>query len=99
MISFDSKQNDAVQSATYMRKKTRRLKLVKADSFLDFDEASLHQEKTACYHCQKVIEMYQGRFRTITFPSSEVKVCLTGLKYTKKECWSQSDVDYLVALY
>lgn len=88
-MSFDSKQNDnsTAQSATYVRKKTRRLKLIKADSFLDFDESSLHQEKTACYHCQKMIEMYQSRFRTITFPSSEVKACLEGLKYTKQECW------------
>ena len=43
--------------------------------------------------------MLKMRHKVITFPSSELKSSLDGLKLTKKVHWELTDYEYMVALY
>lgn len=47
-----------------------------------FDIELSNEEKSACFHCSKLIEMFRSRHKAITFPSSEVRASLDGLKLT-----------------
>jgi len=60
---------------------------------------TVNNEKMVCHHCYKLIEMFKTRYRTITFPSSDIRASLEGLKYTKRSIWQQHDVEYVFALY
>ena len=53
----------------------------------------------ACHHCFKLIQLFEMRFKAITFQNTEVRTCLEGLKFSKRSNWQQDDVDYLVTLY
>ena len=53
-------------------------------------------EKTACFHCAKIIEMFLIRHKTITFLHSQVKSKLDTLKMTKMSQWEQSSADYFI---
>lgn len=52
-----------------------------------YDAELSNTELSACHSCKKLVELFKSRHRTITFPSSEVKACLDGLKLTKKAHW------------
>ena len=52
-----------------------------------YDAELSNTELSACHSCKKLVELFKSRHRTITFPSSDVKACLDGLKLTKKAHW------------
>ena len=85
-------------SRTSVRKKHGKTQSLN-DDLNGVDQKLGNEEKSVCHHCAKILDMYKTRYRTITFPNSEERASLTGLKFQKRALWSQSDVEYLVALY
>ena len=69
------------------------------DALEVLDEELSLEEKSVCFHCAKVLEMFKLRHKTITFPSSEIKASLDGLKLTKRVHWDQQDYTYVTYIY
>ena len=64
-----------------------------------YDVELSNEEKSVCFHCTKIIEMFKKRHKAITFPNSQVKTTLDGLRLTQKSNWDNKDIEYLVLLY
>ena len=80
------------------RKRTRKF-LEEEPELFEPDTELGEEPKSTCFHCAKLIDMFQNRYKTITFVSNKVENRLTTLKENPNNNWASTDVDYLVSLY
>ena len=71
-----------------------------SDNSIECIDVGLSIEKRpVCFHCAKIIDFFQIRNQTITFPSLELTSKLRALKSHRISYWTKNDVDFVVDLY
>ena len=79
--------------------KPKKSKKIEFDALEILDHELSTEEKSVCFHCAKMIEMFTMRYKAITFANSEMKASLDGLKLTKRVHWDKQDLVYLTFIY
>lgn len=68
-------------------------------TFTDFGGFVGGTEKPVCFHCEKLIDLFCRRNKSITFISIGIRSRVDHLIRCQTSNWSPDDVDFLVNLY